>query len=41
MTFKDKHKENKVVIIEKGKCNTTHDFFLYNEKLENVKYFKT
>ena len=33
-------KKTKVMIFEKGRCNTIHDFFLYNEKLENVTCFK-
>ena len=32
--------KTKVMIFDKGRCNTKHNFFLYNEKLENVKYFK-
>ena len=40
MAFTDKYKETKVMIFEKGRCNTIHDFFLYNEKLENVTCFK-
>ena len=38
--LKIKTTKTKVMIFDKGRCNTIHDFFLYNEKLENVKYFK-